>query len=181
MIAAVILCVLRMNADKYILDGPGMVYTWTDYQLKGSWEEVNTPENCEPITLTVKDNTIEYKCGERIKTFGYSISDDVDPMGVPEGEVYLRLEDCDEYESLIFHMEESEEGGVFPVLSGTLFEYDGRGEIVICEFVPSDQIGVPENFESETARVRNNAEPVTEYAIVSDESFSEDQNGEGEE
>lgn len=159
-VAIIILFIAKKKMDNSFLDGPGMVYTWTDYELQGSWKEVNPPDYRKPAELSVGKNTIEFTCDGTTKKFKYNLSESISIYGKPEGEVYLNLENCDEFESLIFHEEKREDGSLFPVLSGTAFEYDGRGEIVIVEFVMNGMDNLPENFESTTAKVRNDIIPL---------------------
>lgn len=162
-LAAACVFFFQKKAAGNVLDGPGMVYTWTDYELYQDWIEVNVPEGSEPAKLSVSRGTIVYKCGNTENRFSFTLPEGVDETGKPEGEVRLSLEGCEMFGSLIFHEEAVDDGRLIPVLSGTLFEFDGRGEIVAAEFVPSGTTGIPEDFVSETAKKRNDTEAVPSY------------------
>ena len=141
-----------------VMDGDGMVYTWPDYNLYGNWTEVNVPEEFKPGSIEIDESTITIDDGYGTKSkYKYSIPDGVDREGVPEGEVYLEIEDLKDFENLIFHIEELEDdGGYIAVLSGTVFEYDGRGEIIITEYVRDENLyRVPSDFKSSMQRSRN--------------------------
>lgn len=148
------------------MDGPGMEYSWVDYELCGEWKEAGVSEERNPVKLKITKNTVELKRDGTVKKFGYKLPENTDPYGKPDGEIHLELQDCDEYESLIFHEEKADDGTMFPVLSGTLFEFDGRGEIVVAEYVPEWKNGLPDDFQSEAAYIRNYEVPPMDIAPI---------------
>lgn len=168
---AVILVVSRCIKTKIggeILDGPGMVYRWTDYELHGTWIQTDTSLNGKRATMQVSEDKITLKdCYSHDSAFAYSLPEGVDEEGTPYGEVHLKLHDTTEFESVIFHEEPTADGkGHFPVLSGTIFEYDGRGEIVIIEFVRTEDLDkIGEGFESTTRKSHNSWEGVPKSYI----------------
>lgn len=146
-----------------VMDGPGMVYTWTDYDLYGNWTEVNVSEGFNAGSIEIDKNTITINDGYGNKSkYKYKLPDNVEEEGRPEGEVYLEIEDLKDFENLIFHFDELDgDGGTISVLSGTIFEYDGRGEIVVTEYVhDGDLYRVPSDFRSSLAKGRNSWEGV---------------------
>lgn len=144
-----------------VLDGPNTAYTWTDYELcYYRWVETGTYEGREPAELRFTRDSFTIKAYGNEQTFAYSLPEGTDIYGKPEGEVYLKLSDCTEFQDLIFHEEQVGEELV-PVLSATIFEYDGRGEIVIAEFVPEEALKkIPADFRSQTCIERNDREAV---------------------
>lgn len=57
---------------------------------------------------------------------------------------------------MIYHEEND-----IPILSDTIMEYDGRGEIIIREYVREQDIGkIPEDFCSELQKTRNHRKPI---------------------
>lgn len=145
-----------------ILDGPGMVYEWTAYELYSEWVEINCPPGREPNWLSVSEGkcTLTGADGNPM-AFQYSLPDGTDTYGVPDGEVALQLAGCSDFDSLIFHEESLNENERIPILSGTAFEYDGRGEIVIAEFARSADLDrIPEDFRSSACIRRNDREAI---------------------
>ena len=60
---------------------------------------------------------------------------------------------CREFVNLILHEEKMVDGTVIPILSATIAELDGRGEIVFAEFVKRDDASsVPSDFSSATKK-----------------------------
>lgn len=155
----------KIYVKSHILDGPGMVYEWPNYELQGTWESVSKDSYGKKTTLIIDADKIRmsYSSGEDA-VFGYTLPENVVREGRPRPgeEIRLNLVNCREFESLIFSEEDPGNGfGAFPVLSGTIFEYDGRGEIVIAEFVRTDNPGgTTEDFESAVRKSHNSWEGV---------------------
>lgn len=159
------------HTQKYeVMDGPGMVYCWTDYQLHGQWVETDIPSSGKRDTMDIDETTICLTDGNGNETkTAYTLPEGVVIEGSPEGEVYLQLEEFIGFDSLIFHEEMLEGESVpIPVISGTIFEYDGRGEIVVAEFVRAEDLYIlPEDYESSLMKARNSWEGVpSSYMVV---------------
>lgn len=147
---------LRQIADRYRLDGPGMVYEWTKYELQSFWVEITDDPWIDPLELNITDSTCTFsdKTGE-IETIAYSLPEGIDGYGRPTGEVYLQIDTSILFENLIFHYEEVGENTI-PIISATVIELDGRGEIVIAEFVAEDNFhALPAGFRSTACIARN--------------------------
>ncbi len=155
LILVLVFVYFRFFMKNVIWDGPGSVYTWTDYELYSEWVEIGVPDGREPVRLNFSADRFTMIASGTEKTFRYSLLEGTNVSGIPAGEVYLYLQDCDEFEHLIFHEENIGEERV-PVLSGTIFEQDGRGEIVIAEYVRRDDLErLPDGFRSMTCIERN--------------------------
>lgn len=162
-IAVIVIICIKKNRPIEVWDGPGSVYEWTSYELYGDWVQADKPGEKDNAALKVDGNTIRIvnRNGED-QVIGYTLPEGIDTEGYPDGEVVLNLEQGSGFSSFIFH-EEYEDGGStrVPVLSATIFEYDGRGEIVVAEFVRESQNDmVREGYESSLAKRRNSWEGV---------------------
>lgn len=167
---------LKKSPDLQVLDGDGMIYRWVDYELYGTWTEVSEPEAGERAKLVVDSSTMKLVAADGRETvMKYKIPDYVELEGTPEGEVHLELEWNGEFESVIFHSEPWETGSQrLSVLSGTVFEYDGRGEIVVAEFVRDDDLWrVPDGFESTAAKSHNSWDGVPPMMAEADTAPSD--------
>ena len=133
----------------------------TGRKLSGDWIEIGSGDDGDLCRMTVKGRRISLNAWGEKSEFSYSIPTDMFTAG--DGEVMLRLNDCREFENLIYHEEEID-GRTVPILSGTLFEYDGRGEVVSQEFVRSeDHPFVPADFRSSSYKIRNERDPIPTY------------------
>lgn len=64
---------------------------------------------------------------------------------------------CYETGEMIYHEEND-----IPILSDTIMEYDGRGEIIIREYVrEQDNVKIPKDFCSELRKARNHRKPIS--------------------
>ena len=129
--------------------------------LAGRWVEIGGSPDFEPCRLTVTNRKM-FLSGwdEKMVSFGYSVPIRQGTAGMEDGEVKLELTDCRSFENIIFH-EEEVGGKTIPILSGTVFEYDGRGEIVILEFVRHEDLPlIPEGFHSSAYSIRNERDPI---------------------
>lgn len=179
--AAVVVIVLiavllygRCMRKNHMLDGPGMVYEWPNYELYTDWVEVDPPEGYEPTRLDIREGRLTMTDWNGKKSsYPLSLPESVDTCGKPAGEVYLKVENCVEFDDFIFHEETVGEAQI-PVISCTIFEYDGRGEIVIAEFVPSRDIDrLPGGFRSSSLVKRNDWEPAPTYVELPAEDGGE--------
>ena len=165
-LAAVYVC-FRYVMKNQIMDGPGSVYTWTDYELYSRWTETEKVDWRGPAVLEFTEGSFTLSCDGTAQTFAYSLPEGTEIDGRPAGEVCLTLTDCTEFAGLIFHEEQLEDGTVVPVLSATLFEDDGRGEIVIAEYVREEDLGkLPADFRSSVCIARNDKAPVPSAMTV---------------
>lgn len=151
-----------------VMDGDGMVYEWTNYELHGDWIEIDPIDPQHPIKMTFTDDTLKFTgWDDKETTYKYAFPDDTETYGKPDGEVYLHPKDFPEFDDLIFHEEDMGEYKLIPIISGTIFEYDGRGEIVLAEFARTDDVNdLPEDFRSSTYTKRNDREAIPTYMIV---------------
>lgn len=150
---------------RQIMDGPGMVFNYREQVLVGDWVEANADD---PILLHITEETMEfdYPWGTSEKN-AYELSDE-DISGI-EG-VRVDLANAGVYDQMIVHWEE-ENGMGFHVLSGTLFELDGRGLIIGTEFVKKDVADqLPKNYISALAHRLNDAEPTPTYMMMNEET-----------
>lgn len=162
---------LKKSPDLQVLDGDGMIYRWVDYELYGTWVEASETSGGDRAKLVVDSSTMKLVASDGRETvMKYRIPDYVELEGTPEGEVHLELEWNGEFESVIFHSEPWETGSPrLSVLSGTVFEYDGRGEIVVAEFVREDDLWrVPDRFESTVAKSHNSWDGVPSMMMEAD-------------
>lgn len=144
-----------------ILDGPGMAYTWTDYELYGDWVAITEDSTATPVRLKFTADTIT--CTDAsgvVHSYAYQLPVGIDTYGVPDSEIYFDIAEFDFYYGLVFH-EDRPDGEALPVISATLFEADGGGEIVVAEFVHTDAAdGIPAGFRSEFCRRCNDSEAI---------------------
>lgn len=157
---------IRKNAQNYILDGPGMIYEWPSYELHTTWYDVYKGVDGGPA-FSFTDDTFTFLMYGSNDTYSYSLPEGTDIYGKPDGEVYLECEGFTEFDNLIFHEDILESGEMIAVLSGTIFEYDGRGEIIIAEFVDRDDLDkLPENYRSQLCKSRNDREPISTVMVI---------------
>ncbi len=165
---------IQYSAKYKLLDGPGSVYQWTDYELYTEWVEVG-PDTDDPARLKFSKDSFTLSAYGETRKYKYSLPDGIDVTGKPEGNVYIEFGGCMLFERLIFHEDGDLEDSI-PVLSGTVFEYDGRGEIISYEFVrKADLDKVPEDFRSSLREVRNDRTPVPTFVTLTpDDSVNEE-------
>ena len=151
----------RQENDTLIWDGDISVYRWTDQELCGEWIDIGMAADPDPMHLIFDKERFALKTKAESESFEYEIPEGTDVRGRPDGEVYLKLKNCREFEKLIFHEETLTDGSTVPILSAAIFEHDGRGEIVIAEFVRQNDLKkLPEGFRSRTCIERNDSTPV---------------------
>lgn len=164
--AAVLFFVLRKFGRDNILDGPGSIFEWPSYHLYGNWVEIRDDEPVCQLKITKDQLVYTGYTGEQ-KTYTYSIPEDVSVYGIPEKPVTLQIEGQEEYENLIFHMESLEDDLIIPIISGTLFEMDGRGEIVDTEFVRTEDADkLPEGYRSQLFHKLKDRDPVPSFVTT---------------
>lgn len=130
--------------------------SWPYRLLMTAWTEIGETGQEKPRELHVTEHSISMSSGQEDTVFAYTLPESVYSQARPDGEVYLELTDCREFVHLIFHEEKLEDGTVLPILSATIAEMDGRGEIVLMEFVRTeDAHRVSPSFRSETCIVRD--------------------------
>lgn len=167
LVLAAVYVYFRYIMKNQIMDGPGSVYTWTDYELYSKWVEVARVDWRGPVELDFSEGSFTMSCDGKEQTFAYALPEGTEIEGQPSGEVYLTLTDCTEFENLFFHEEYLEDGAVIPVLSATIFEYDGRGEIVIAEYVREEDLKkLPADFRSSSCIARNDSTPISSVMVV---------------
>ncbi|MBQ4459529.1 MAG: hypothetical protein II911_03925, partial [Clostridia bacterium] len=131
-------------------------------KLSGDWIEIGSADDSDLCRLKVKNHRIYMTgWGGEKSEFGYTIPSGRNSAGMLDGEVKLELTDCREFENLIYHEEKIDGGKTIPILSATLFEYDGRGEVVFWEFVRiEDAKLVGPDFRSSSCIYRNDRDPI---------------------
>ena len=131
-----------------VLDGPGSVYEWTEYELKNQWVQINAEE---PLSFEVDDAYFILPDDEKI---AYSCS--ADTYGIPEGEVIIQLEENVYFDYFIFH--EEKDDSELPILSAV--KLDGQGsEDIVAEFVLENDKGeIEDGFESSAVTSRKTRE-----------------------
>ena len=140
-----------------VVDGPGMEYEWTKYDLQTRWVEIT--DASDPFLLYITDSvcSITDSSGDEIETIAYSLPDGVNGYTHIEDEVYLQLKGSIFYDQLVFHYETVGEKTI-PILSATAIELDGRGEIVLAEFVAEENFdALPDGFRSAFCISRNDS------------------------
>ncbi len=150
---------LILHTRRHVLDGPGMVYDFRDAELGGTWTQVGDRGTLRFTRTHVSWRGVWGESGRAAYT--------VDDTGLPpaDAEVYIRFPDYDgPFESMIWHRETAD-GQDFGVLSGVIFEYDGRGEVVFDEFLrEEDGARVPDGWSSAVAHRRNDRAPIPSWA-----------------
>ncbi len=130
-------------------------------KLSGEWIEIGNGDDGDLCRMTVKGRRIRLDIWGEKSECTYSFTPGLFTAG--EEEVKLSLDGCREFENIIYHEEEID-GRTVPILSGTMFEYDGRGEVVFLEFVRSeDHPFVPADFRSSSYKLRNERDPIPTY------------------
>lgn len=109
--------------------------SWPIQVLRDCWIEVGESVQGKPREMYISEENISMTVGEESISFGYTLPESAHTQDRPTGEVYLELKDCREFIHLILHAEAMEDGTVIPILSATIAELDGRGEIIVTEFV----------------------------------------------
>ena len=142
--AGIILLCTDCTGD--IMDGPGMIYSFKINDLSGEWVCV---EKENDATLSFSRSTMTYKgvFGDDGKT-DYKVEND-GAFGKDEKERKIELDGNGPFEYLLYSEEEIL-GKKVGIVSAIITEYDGRGSIVIEEYVKKDNISlIPDNFRSE--------------------------------
>ena len=130
--------------------------------LQGEWTEVNSTM---PDTVTFKNGNFLYSDGEKEQKCSFQVE-----AGTSYG---LSLENAmtisfaqDEgpwYGELLYHTQEVD-GHLIRILSSFMYEDDGRGLIVACEFVHSDDLQyIGADFSSELYDMLNRRESAPTY------------------
>lgn len=109
--------------------------------LDGNWVEIQNSNEFKPCTLSIKGNTIKYKCYDEVIKANYNMEEDKI--------VFVGDSSIGEY--MIVH-DETINGIQMKVISEFIFEYDGRGAIVSREYVKKENIKkVDLGYKSELA------------------------------
>ena len=146
----------RKIIGRNVVDGPGMEYEWTKYDLQTHWVEIT--DTSDPFLLHITDSVCTFSdlSGE-IETVAYSLPDGVNGYTHIGDEVYIQIKDSILFDQIVFHYEEVGERTI-PILSATAIELDGRGEIILAEFVAEEDLGVlPDGFRSAFCIARNDS------------------------
>lgn len=154
--------VIKFVAPNFILDGPGMAYSFRDYELVGDWVQVDTDE---PAKMTINKNTIKYKgIGGENGTVSYDV-DDYSPFGEETNRIKF-TDGKAPFEYFIYH-KETVNGIEIGIISGIFVELDGRGPVVFDEYVKEKYASiVPADFTSSFADSCNNREAQPTYIEV---------------
>ena len=112
----------------------------------GRWVEIDAPEGYEPDVLEFRDGTVTltqtYETTSEITgPMTYTLGDDgvidVDQTGMGFCE-FLELQEVEI------------DGQTVPIVSQYLFEYDGRGAIIVTEYAPEEFVDLfPAGYQSE--------------------------------
>ncbi|MDO5118208.1 MAG: hypothetical protein Q4D34_06950 [Eggerthellaceae bacterium] len=159
-LALVIAALLFIVIQSIVSESEGTVLWQVKSMLKTEWVEVNGISGYPPATLTVSGSTIAYKdlVGES-GSVSYRFDGNSRKKDLLTDEFYLKCDGARHFDDAIFHVETLEDGEQIPVLSLTVFEYDGRGEIISEEFVPRTKRDlVPDDFTSTAYKKRNDRE-----------------------
>lgn len=141
-----------------VMDGDGMIRSWKHYDLMNiSWIEITDEEKAGTMKFSESEMSYEDVLSAS-GTSAYRTEDSGD-----EDEHYIALTDTNLFERLILHYE-TIDGQTVPILSGTIMELDGRGEIIIMEFIPDKfKDMVDGDYQSELCRMKNDRKPVPSY------------------
>ncbi len=132
-------------------------------RLYGEWIQVCTSDEVSPSKIIIdKGNITQLTCDEKLKST-YTVDNVVGFDGICENAKQIVFKNNLLFERLIYHTEKFD-GEEIEIISGTVFELDGRGEVVFQEFVRSDIVSkLPNSFESEFAEALNSTTPVPTY------------------
>lgn len=159
--AGIVVFVLVNRANDNILDGPGMVYSFRDYNLAGEWTEIGNGDG----KLVFTEYTIAYDIWGEKNSSAYEIDEDGFFNSDEEGERKITLTENSFCEYLIYH-EEEVDGNTISILSVIVFEYDGRGPVVFSEFVKAENKDLlPYDFESKLKHRYNDRDGVPSYIM----------------
>lgn len=129
--------------------------SWPYQMLTADWIEVGELAYETPRELYVTEESIHMTTEDGNVAYNYILPEAAYTQVRPDGEVYLELDNCKEFVNFIIH-EEQIDGVTIPILSATIAELDGRGEIIIAEFAKMDEAHiVPASFRSSSRIMRD--------------------------
>lgn len=153
-IVGIYLLVTHYVRRNMVVDGPGMEYSFRDYELNGGdWQELWQEE---PITLSFEDDILRVIIDEEEIETAYTIDAEIvyqigdKVMLVPEMKTLP-------FQSMIYHKEETDDSEISFL---TCFA-DAEGKKFVTEFVREDlEKLLPEGCYSELANEARNGETV---------------------
>lgn len=129
--------------------------SWPYTILTGCWTEVGELVFEEPQELMVSEVDMSLAAGGTESSFTYRLPQNAYTQERIVGEIYIELVNCKAFVHLILHEEELEDGSVIPILSATIVELDGRGEVIIAEFAKTEDADLlPQDFRSSARMLR---------------------------
>lgn len=133
-------------------------------EINGAWCEVGTSD---PTSLTISGGRMAFRNGSDAGgNCTYKVAGDREAV-----EIRLEFGEGAPFEYVIYHRQFIGEQEIH-ILSTFITELDGRGPIVVCEFVRREELAfLPEDFTSELYHTYNDAVPIPTVALA-------DENGE---
>lgn len=146
-VIAVIAVVFYIKSQEpLILDGPGMEYTWVEYELYSQWINLDDPDAENASELGINDKIVRFT-----NVYGYSgelnytLPDDASDLNITEQKVYLSLEENDSIKSIFFIDVLCSENRFIPYIQVVAVDKNGNEQTI--RFVRFEDIGLlPEDF-----------------------------------